>query len=148
MDKYAVIKLGSAQYKVSEGDSLTVQKQNGSVSADVLLYSDGKEIVLGDPTVKNAHIKIKVVGEKRGEKIVVSRFKSKSRYRKTRGYRDDLSVLLIEKIELGTPKKEAEDPKSVKEEVKKPKATAKVKPAAPKKTAPVKKAVKRVSKGK
>ena len=101
MDKYAIIKIGSAQYKVHEGETLTVDNQNGEVNAEVLLLSDGKETVLGDPTVKGAYVKLKITGAKRGDKLRVSRFKSKSRYRKVRGYRDTLTELLVEKIGIG-----------------------------------------------
>lgn len=106
MDKYAVIKIGSSQYKVHEGDTLFVNKQNGDISADVLLFSDGRETVIGDPLVKGVSVKLKITGEKRGRKVVVSRFKSKSRYRKTRGYRDEISEVLVEKIEISSGKEQ------------------------------------------
>ncbi|GIW70005.1 MAG: hypothetical protein KatS3mg101_0752 [Patescibacteria group bacterium] len=119
MDKYAIIKIGPAQYKVHEGDNLTVRKQDDGVSADVLLYSDGKEVVLGAPMVENAHVYLKVVEHKRGEKIAVSRFKSKSRYRKTKGYRDELTVLHVEKIEFGEKKQgDQKEPKATEKEIK------------------------------
>lgn len=140
MDKYAIIKIGSAQYNVREGENLTVQKQNGKVLADVLLYSDGKEVILGTPTVKDAHVQFKIVEQKRGDKIVVSRFKSKSRYRKSRGYRDDLTVLQVEKIEFGAKKQEiSKEPREEKKAV-----AAKKTPAKPKEP---KKTVKKVKKG-
>ncbi|OGC78900.1 50S ribosomal protein L21 [candidate division WWE3 bacterium RIFOXYD1_FULL_43_17] len=149
MDKYAIIKIGSAQYKVHEGDTLTVDNQNGKVNAEVLLFSDGKETILGDPTVKGASVTIKITGATRGDKIVVGRFKSKSRYRKGRGYRDTLSELLVEKIQMGGKKAEeekqaAEAPKKVGvAEEKKPIVKAAPKAAA-KKT--VKKTVKKETK--
>jgi len=138
MDKYAIIKIGSAQYKVHEGDTLTVDNQNGKVDAEVLLFSDGKETILGDPTVKGAHVSLKITGAKRGEKLRVSRFKSKSRYRKVRGYRDSLSELLVEKIGMGG-KEAAEEKKTVAEtstkpEVVKSETKSKVKAEKPAKT--------------
>ncbi|EKD95083.1 MAG: hypothetical protein ACD_25C00077G0009, partial [uncultured bacterium] len=117
MDKYAIIKIGSAQYKVHEGETLTVDNQNGEVNAEVLLFSDGKETVLGAPTVKGAYVKLKITGAKRGDKLRVSRFKSKSRYRKVRGYRDTLSELLVEKIGIGV--KPADEEKKTAEASKK-----------------------------
>lgn len=140
MGKYAIIKIGSAQFNVREGENLTVQKQDGKVLAEVLFYSDGKEVILGAPTVKDAHVQFKVVEQKRGDKIVVSRFKSKSRYRKSRGYRDDLTVLQVEKIEFGVKKQEAaKEPKEEKKSVSARKTPAKVKEP--------KRAVKKVKKG-
>ena len=151
MDKYAIIKIGSAQYKVHEGDTLTVDNQNGKVDAEVLLFSDGKETILGDPTVKGAHVSLKITGAKRGEKLRVSRFKSKSRYRKVRGYRDSLSELLVEKIGMGGKevvegkKAVTETPKKV--EVVRTEAKSEVKVEKPAKTAP-KKVVKTTTKPK
>ncbi len=140
MDKYAIIKIGSGQYKVREGENLAVQRQGDKVSADVLLYSDGKDVILGTPTVKDARVQLKVVEQKRGDKIVVSRFKSKSRYRKSKGYRDELTVLHVEKIEFG--EKNQEPTKEPKEEKKAPAAKK-----SPVKAKEPKKIVKKVKKG-
>ncbi|KKS31490.1 50S ribosomal protein L21 [candidate division WWE3 bacterium RIFOXYC1_FULL_42_13] len=137
MDKYAIIKIGSAQYKVHEGETLIVDNQNGKVDSEVLLFSDGKTTILGDPIVKDAHVKLKISGALRGDKIVVGRFKSKSRYRKNRGYRDTLTELLVEKIELGGKKDEEE-----KKVVETPKKVVHTKPAKVEKKVATKKSVK------
>lgn len=100
MEKYAVIKIGSKQYTVREGDVLSVPHINGKPIVDVLLYSEGGTYEVGTPVVKKASVSVEVTGESRGEKIRVARFKSKSRYRKVRGYRDELSILKIKSISL------------------------------------------------
>ena len=146
MDKYAIIKIGSAQYKVHEGDTLTVDNQNGKVEAEVLLFSDGKETLLGDPTVKGVHVSLKLMREKRGEKLRVSRFKSKSRYRKVRGYRDTLSELLVEKIGV-VGKEVVEEKKPKKTEVVKNDTKSEMKTEKPVKATP-KKVVKTTAKPK
>lgn len=148
MEKYAVIKIGSKQYTVREGDVLSVPHINGKPIVDVLLYSEEGVLELGTPVVKKASVQVEVTGESRGEKIRVARFKSKSRYRKVRGYRDELSVLKIKSISLkgGSAEKiDIPEETEVKVEVKKEKKVPvkkTVKKEEPKKGKVSKKAVK------
>ncbi len=83
---------------VKEGDVLEVEHQSEKPVVDVLLVSDGSTIEIGTPFVKDVKVKVSVTGEKRGRKIRISRFKSKSRYRKVNGYRDSISILKVESI--------------------------------------------------
>lgn len=96
MEKYAIIQIDGKQYKVKEGLEIRLNKQS-ELNIDVLLYSDGKTVELGNPFV-NVPVKAKIVGEERAPKILVGRFKSKSRYKKTKGHRQPLSVVKIESI--------------------------------------------------
>ncbi len=97
--KYAVIKLQGRQFKVKEGEEILVDKLiDQKVCPEVLLVVDDKEVKIGRPIVKNAKIKIKVVGEEKGEKISVRKYKAKSRYRRKMGFRPQYTRLLIEKI--------------------------------------------------
>lgn len=101
---WAVVKIGGKQYKVSQGDTLEVEKlSNGDKKVkfeEVLLaFSNGK-VKVGVPTVKGARVTATVVENKKGEKIRVSKFKAKSRYRRTVGFRPHLTVLKIDKIEF------------------------------------------------
>lgn len=99
---YAVIKIGGKQFRVSEGDTIEVQKldsKDGRVELnEALLLVTDKDVKVGKPTLKT-----KVVGRVlknfKGEKIRVAKFKAKSRYRRTAGFRPLLSLLKIEKIE-------------------------------------------------
>lgn len=100
---YAVVKISGKQFKVSEGDVITVGKLNSKdkkvTFEDVLLVSVEGKVKVGNPSVKNAKVTAAVLENKKGDKIRVSKFKSKVRYRKTIGFRPQFSVLKIEKIQ-------------------------------------------------
>lgn len=88
--KYAVIQLAGKQYKVAQGDTLTVsrldQPEGAEIKvADVLLTANDGQVELGTPLVKKAVVTLKVVAHTRGEKLRVATYHAKSRYRKTRG---------------------------------------------------------------
>lgn len=95
--KYAVISLGGKQFKVSEGDTLKLERQDG-VSNEVLYYSDGESVQVGTPKLANISVKLTKTEDKKDKKVRVARFKSKSRYKKTKGHRQPISVLKVEKI--------------------------------------------------
>jgi len=100
---FAVIKLVGKQYIVSAGDKITVPHIEGEVGsavkiADVLLVSDEKKTDIGTPLVKGAAVEAKIISQQKGEKITVRRYKSKVRYRKTRGFRPVETDLEIVKI--------------------------------------------------
>lgn len=96
--KYAVVRIGSRQFKVKEGQNLTVDRFDGKIS-DVLLCVDGDKVSVGEPLVKAAKIKARVLGEGQ-KKTEIRRFKAKSRYRKKTGHKQPVTKLLIERIEV------------------------------------------------
>jgi|CXWL01.1.fsa_nt_gi large subunit ribosomal protein L21 len=100
MGKYAVLKIKGKQYKVAEGMELLVDKLNDTkVEAEVLLFSDGKNVKVGKPKVSDVKVVFKVLkDEEKGEKIEIYKYKSKSRYRKHTGFRPKYSRILVEKI--------------------------------------------------
>lgn len=109
--KYSIIRTGGKQYRVSEGDILEVEKLNAKpndqiVFDDVLLYASENTYKVGKPKADGIKVKGKLLEQKRGVKIYVSKFKSKVRYRRRTGHRQELSKVLIEEISL--------DPKSSK----------------------------------
>lgn len=139
MDKYAIIQLNGKQMMVTEGVTFEIDRQSDLVP-QVLLFSDGKEIILGEPILADVAVKLTHVADKMGEKVVVARFKSKSRYRKKKGHRQPLTVVKVESINNKNSKKGTES-KPVSSEKKKPVAKAKVaKPKAVKPKAAAKKA--------
>lgn len=98
--KYAVIKIGGTQHKISEGEVLTVDKLEGKKGQaltfkEVLLLVDDKKVKIGQPLVKNAKIEAEIVDQIKGEKIRVATFKAKSRYRKVKGFRPLLTRVKI-----------------------------------------------------
>ena len=101
--KYAVIAISGTQFKVEENQKLSVDNLNlkegeKSTSDQVLLIADDKEVKVGTPTVKGASIEFTVLKNYQGEKVKVFKYKQKSRYRKTRGFRAQLTQIQINKI--------------------------------------------------
>jgi len=107
MAKYAVVRIGGSQYKVREKDELVVDKLEGKkgeqiILKDVLLIANNGKIKIGTPRVKGAVVEARLIEHQKGEKIKVLRFKAKSRYRKTKGFRPALTKVRIEKIQEKT----------------------------------------------
>lgn len=103
MKTWAIVKSGAKQYKVEEGSKIDVEKLKGndtsSVSLnEVLLIVKDDKVEIGNPTVKGGKVKAKVLENFKEKKIRVVKFKSKSRYLRTRGHRQQKTKVLIEKI--------------------------------------------------
>ena len=102
MKNYAIVKIGGSQYKVTEGDELEVDKIEGekgkAVNLDEVLLLVDEEIKIGEPLVKGAQIKAKIIEQFKGDKIRVATYKAKSRYRRVKGFRPLLTKIKIEKI--------------------------------------------------
>lgn len=103
MDKYAIIKSGSHQYMVTEGQTLVVDKiasENKVINFDqILLVKDGNKVEIGTPHV-NGVVKGELIGEEKGKKIRISKYKAKTGYRKTIGFRSQLTRVKISEISL------------------------------------------------
>ena len=96
---YAILRIKGHQYKVSEGQEILVDRIGETkLEANILLISKDGKVRVGKPLVKDAKVTIKVMGEEKGEKIDVYKYKSKSRYRRHTGFRSQLTRLLIQKI--------------------------------------------------
>lgn len=101
--KKAVIESCGRQLEVKEGDVITVdrlkQKTGEKVEFnDVLLAQDGEKFVVSGEALKKIKVCGEVVGELRGKKIRVSKYKAKKNYRRTIGHRSDLSKVRINEI--------------------------------------------------
>jgi large subunit ribosomal protein L21 len=101
--KYAVIAISGSQYKIEENKNITVDnlnlKEGETASTDqVLLTVNDDKVIVGTPTVKGASVEYKVIKNYQGEKLRVFKYKSKSRYRKTTGFRAQLTDIQIIKI--------------------------------------------------
>jgi large subunit ribosomal protein L21 len=105
---YAVIRIGGKQFKVKKGDKFHLERQS-SAKNEVLLFNDGKNTKIGTPVLKDVDVKLNKVEDKRGKKIRVGRFKSKSRYRKVKGHKQPLSVFEVKSV--GKPEKKKTDTK-------------------------------------
>lgn len=101
---YAIFKTGGKQYRVSEGDTISVDRL--PVEADdeikfseVLLVNDGNDTRVGAPTLEGAGVTAKVLGQHRGKKGVAFKFKRRKGFHKTIGFRHHLTKLEITGIE-------------------------------------------------
>ncbi len=99
---YAIIATGGKQYRVSEGDVIYIEKidaqVDSTVSFDVLLMGNDGDVKIGTPVVEDVKVEGKVVGQIRGEKIVVYKYKSKKNYRRKQGHRQPYTKVEITKI--------------------------------------------------
>ncbi|MBI3088980.1 MAG: 50S ribosomal protein L21 [Candidatus Colwellbacteria bacterium] len=99
---FAVIKTGGKQYRVSPGTKLKVEKLTPEgenfVFDKVLLVSDGKGIKIGKPYLDGARVEAKVLKQGRAKKVIVFRYKSKTRQRKKKGHRQPYTEIEITKI--------------------------------------------------
>ena len=128
----AVIVSGGKQYRVAPGDRILVDRLAAELGSSVklgrvLLFSDGKEIKVGNPAVDGLDVDAKVIAHPRGPRIESLRYKSKKRVRVHRGGRADLTALEIIAVGgVGVEKEEKEET----EEAGKPRGRAKATPRA------------------
>jgi len=97
---YAIIKSGGKQYRVEPGDTIRVEslpEQTGDTVAlsEVLMVSEEGEITLGSPTVPGAKVTAEVLDHGKGKKIVVFKYKAKTRYRRRNGHRQNYTDLKV-----------------------------------------------------
>ena len=95
--EFAVIQTGGKQYKVSEGSLVSIEKlkmkgieykKGDNVSFDkVLLVDDGKDTTLGTPYILGAKVEAEIIEIGRARKLLVMKYKQKSRYLKRNGHR-------------------------------------------------------------
>jgi len=100
----AVIKTGGKQYLVSPGQKIKiekVEKKEGSEIAfnEVLLLEKGKHIEIGNPLVKGAKVIGKVLSQGKNKKVIVFKYKAKTRYKVKKGHRQPFSEIEVLKIE-------------------------------------------------
>lgn len=103
--KYAVLAISGSQFKVEENqvitvDNLNVDAEKTGTCTDVLLVVNGDDVTVGTPNVAGAKVEYEVVKNYQGDKLRVFKYKSKSRYRKTNGFRAQLTDIKITKISL------------------------------------------------
>ena len=99
---YAIISTGGKQYTVKEGDIIRVEKleaEEGSTFTfdQVLAVNDGT-MKVGTPIVEGASVTAEVMGNGRGKKVIVYKYKSKTGYHKKNGHRQAYTQVKIEKI--------------------------------------------------
>lgn len=111
---YAVIETGGKQYRVQPGDILQVEKLDGdlgtSLKFDQVLFfskadSENAQIVLGKPYISGANVQAEIVGQGRGEKILIVKMKRRKQYRRTQGHRQEYTQVLVTSVDSGSGSK-------------------------------------------
>ncbi|MCD6229138.1 MAG: 50S ribosomal protein L21 [Candidatus Omnitrophica bacterium] len=98
---WAIVEIGGKQYKVKEGDILEVEriKKDSPITLDkVLLFCKDKEVKVGAPYLDDVKVTAEILEEKKGEKVVIFKYKRRKKYRRKRGHRQILSRLKISQI--------------------------------------------------
>ena len=101
--KTAVISLKGHQYMVKENEEFFVDNlgvdEGNKVSPDKVLaiYNESKS-ALDEKSLKKAKVELEIIENIKGDKIRVSTYKSKSRYRKTKGFKPSLTKVRVKKI--------------------------------------------------
>ena len=105
---YAVIKTGGKQHKVSEGDVIEVERlvaDGETITFQPLMVvdDDGKAHV--GKEIAKATVTARPMGEKKGDKVRVFKYRPKSGYARKAGHRQMLTVLEISEVKLGATKR-------------------------------------------
>ncbi|MBE5950248.1 MAG: 50S ribosomal protein L21 [Lachnospiraceae bacterium] len=99
---YAIIATGGKQYKVAEGDIINVEKlgveAGQTVTFDEVLVVNNGSVQVGNPTVSGASVSATVIGDVKGKKVIVYKYKRKTGYHNKNGHRQSYTKVKIEKI--------------------------------------------------
>ena len=100
---YAVIQTGGKQYRVQQGDVIYVEKIDAQADETVtfekvLLVGEGESVKVGTPAVEGAKVEGKVLGQVKGKKIIVYKYKAKKNERKKQGHRQPYTKVEITAI--------------------------------------------------
>ena len=99
---YAVVRAGGRQEKVEVGSVLVVDRiagsEDGTVELAPVLLVDGDTVTADADSLAKVTVTAEVVGDLRGPKIVIQKFKNKTGYRKRQGHRQDLTRLKVTSI--------------------------------------------------
>jgi large subunit ribosomal protein L21 len=103
--KYAIIAISGTQIKVEENqivtiDKLDLEEKKSATTNEVLLTVNDDKVIVGKPLVKDAFVEYEVVKNYQGDKLKIFKYKAKSRYRKTQGFRPQQTDIKITKINL------------------------------------------------
>lgn len=100
---YAIVKTGGKQYRVSQNDVIKVEKlpgeQGETVTLDqVLMVGDDSGSTVGAPMVEGASVTAQVLDQRKADKVVIFKKKRRQGYRRTKGHRQEITVLRVQDI--------------------------------------------------
>ena len=109
---YAIIETGGKQYRVSEGETVKIEKIDNKKSVtfnNVLMVSDGDKATYGDPFLKSAKVSADVVENAKAKKVLVFKQKPRKGFRSLRGHRQPFTAVKIKSISVGKASEETKD---------------------------------------
>lgn len=101
---YAIIKTGGKQYRVAEGQTVSVEKLDAELGNqvdfnEVLVVASGQDVKIGSPYLQNAKVKAEVVDHGRAAKIKIIKFRRRKHHMKHQGHRQDFTKVKILSIQ-------------------------------------------------
>lgn len=101
----AIVRADGRQMRLTEGQEFEVGRIDGEPGDtrefDVLMLLDGKDVVLGTPTVAGATVTARIAQHGKTRKMRFMKYKNKVRYRRTIGHRQSVTRLVVESISRG-----------------------------------------------
>ncbi len=103
---YAVVEIGGKQYKVAPKQTIEVERlgvpEGETVELDRVLFIGGDgDTLVGNPIIEGAKVVATCLGEAKGEKVIVFKYKPKVRYRTKKGHRQTYTRILVNEIIKG-----------------------------------------------
>ena len=100
---FAVIETGGKQYRVASGQKLKIEKLDGEAGTGltfdkVLLTTDGEKVIVGTPYLEGVKVEATVLAQAQAKKIIVFKYKNKTRQAKKKGHRQPFTKVQITKI--------------------------------------------------
>ena len=100
---YAVFNISGFQYSVEEGEVLKIPLQDAKVGDkfdidEVMLIKGKADAVVGNPYIENAKIQAEVLSHGKDDKVLIYKYKRRTKYRRRQGHRQDYSEVKIKKI--------------------------------------------------
>ena len=101
---YAIVEIAGQQFKVENGKKIFVHRLEAEEGKElefdkVLLIDDDGKITIGEPTIKDAVVGVRVLSDKvRGDKVIVFKFKRKKQYKRTIGHRQNYTAVTVNEI--------------------------------------------------
>jgi len=100
---YAIIQTGGKQYRVSQGDLISVEKLEGTAGDrieinSVLLVGEGSQITVGQPQLEQTRVVGTIVRQERGPKIIIYKHKRRKGYQKKQGHRQSQTLFRVTDI--------------------------------------------------
>jgi len=110
----AVFQIAGKQFKGEKGDVLVVpnlNKEKGDKVEinEVLLLTDKDDVTVGTPFVANASIEAEVLANGKDDKVLIYKYKRRTKYRRTQGHRQDFTEIRINKITKASKKQQSEE---------------------------------------